>query len=164
MGPEHITSGSIDSFRIGDRLVTPALNEIGGVRVESKAMGVLMALAEAAPNVASCATLLKSVWPDVVVIDNVVYQAVAQLRKALGDDSRAPRYIETVPRRGYRVIAQVTREVRKNSICVLPFANMSGDVEQEYFSEGISEDIITDLSKISALSVIARTTAFTFRR
>jgi adenylate cyclase len=52
---------------------------------------------------------------------------------------------------------------RKISICVLPFANMSGDAEQEYFSDGISEDIITDLSKVSALSVIARNTAFQFK-
>ena len=52
---------------------------------------------------------------------------------------------------------------RKLSICVLPFANMSGDAEQEYFSDGISEDIITDLSKVSALHVISRNTAFTFK-
>src|SRR5207245_4651858 len=49
------------------------------------------------------------------------------------------------------------------SICVLPFANISGDAEQEYFSDGISEDIITDLSKISALHVVSRNTAFTFK-
>src|SRR5579864_3807606 len=54
-------------------------------------------------------------------------------------------------------------EPRKLSICVLPFSNMSGDVEQEYFSDGISEDIITDLSKVSALSVVSRNTAFTFK-
>jgi adenylate cyclase len=53
--------------------------------------------------------------------------------------------------------------VRKLSICVLPFANMSGEAEQEYFSDGISEDIITDLSKVSALSVVARNTAFSFK-
>jgi adenylate cyclase len=53
--------------------------------------------------------------------------------------------------------------VRRLSICVLPFSNMSGDPEQEYFSDGISEDIITDLSKVSALGVIARNTAFTFK-
>ncbi|HEY1561052.1 MAG TPA: hypothetical protein VGF71_09205, partial [Caulobacteraceae bacterium] len=53
--------------------------------------------------------------------------------------------------------------IRKLSICVLPFANMSGDPEQEYFSDGISEDIITDLSKVSALFVIARNTAFQFK-
>jgi adenylate cyclase len=52
---------------------------------------------------------------------------------------------------------------RKKSICVLPFANMSGDVEQEYFSDGISEDIITDLSKVSALAVTARNTTFQFK-
>ncbi len=52
---------------------------------------------------------------------------------------------------------------RERSICVLPFANMSGDAEQEYFSDGISEDITTDLSKISALAVTARNTAFTFK-
>ena len=52
---------------------------------------------------------------------------------------------------------------RRQSICVLPFMNMSGDPEQEYFSDGITEDIITDLSKVSALSVVARNTAFTFK-
>ena len=52
---------------------------------------------------------------------------------------------------------------RRQAICVLPFVNMSGDAEQEYFSDGISEDITTDLSKISALSVVARNTAFTFK-
>ncbi|HEY2481034.1 MAG TPA: TIR domain-containing protein [Caulobacteraceae bacterium] len=59
--------------------------------------------------------------------------------------------------------AQAARPRPKLSICVLPFANMSGDAEQEYFSDGISEDIITDLSKVSALSVVARNTAFTFK-
>ena len=54
-------------------------------------------------------------------------------------------------------------EPRKLSVCVLPFANMSGDVEQEYFSDGISEDIITDLSKVSALDVVSRNTAFSFK-
>ena len=58
---------------------------------------------------------------------------------------------------------QANAKDRRPSICVLPFANMSGDPEQEYFSDGITEDIITDLSKISALSVVARNTAFTFK-
>jgi len=64
-----------------------------------------------------------------------------------------------------RIAAQPTPSpvVRKLSICVLPFANMSGDPEQEYFSDGISEDIVTDLSKVSALSVTARHTAFSFK-
>src|SRR5262249_13956370 len=54
-------------------------------------------------------------------------------------------------------------QTRKLSVCVLPFANMSDDPQQEYFSDGISEDIITDLSKVSALFVVARNTAFTFK-
>ncbi len=58
---------------------------------------------------------------------------------------------------------ETARERKGRSICVLPFVNMSGDAEQEYFSDGISEDIITDLSKVSALLVIARNTAFTFK-
>jgi len=59
--------------------------------------------------------------------------------------------------------AKKAAEEQRPSICVLPFANMSGDPEQEYFSDGISEDIITDLSKISALHVVSRNTAFTFK-
>ena len=58
---------------------------------------------------------------------------------------------------------QTTAPARRVAICVLPFINMSGDAEQEYFSDGISEDIITDLSKVSALSIVARNTAFTFK-
>src|SRR5262249_58458681 len=59
--------------------------------------------------------------------------------------------------------AKKSTKSERPSICVLPFANMSGDPEQEYFSDGISEDIITDLSKISTLHVVSRNTAFTFK-
>jgi adenylate cyclase len=59
--------------------------------------------------------------------------------------------------------SEAAKSQAKLSVCVLPFANMSGEPEQEYFSDGISEDIITDLSNVSALSVVARNTAFTFR-
>jgi adenylate cyclase len=68
---------------------------------------------------------------------------------------------DTQPKNDVKEPAKV--KDRRTSICVLPFQNMSGDPEQEYFSDGISEDIITDLSKVSALSVIARNTAFTFK-
>lgn len=67
--------------------------------------------------------------------------------------------------RGEKATANAAAESaqQKTSICVLPFANMSGEPEQEYFSDGISEDIITDLSNVSALSVVARNTSFTFK-
>jgi adenylate cyclase len=78
-------------------------------------------------------------------------KVIASVAELLRGEAPAPSAAEAQP------------AVRKLSICVLPFANMSGDPEQEYFSDGISEDIITDLSKVSALSVVARNTAFGFK-
>ena len=97
------------AFRLGAFLVSPAANEIDGVRLDPKAMNVLVALAEAAADVVSVAELLERVWFKSVVGDNVVHQAVAHVRKALGDDPRAPRYVQSIPRRGYRLIAAVER-------------------------------------------------------
>jgi TolB-like protein len=71
-------------------------------------MDVLVVLAETSPDVVSSDQLLDLVWPGVVVGDNVVHRAVTQLRKALGDQARAPRYIEHIPRRGYRLLVEVT--------------------------------------------------------
>ena len=82
----------------------------------------------------------------------------AAWRKVEGSVAALARGAEP-PREG---LASAMR-ARRKAICVLPFVNMSGDAEQEYFSDGISEDITTDLSKISAVSVIARNTAFTFK-
>ncbi len=70
---------------------------------------------------------------------------------------------DLVGAKGVPATSATSRTTPKLSVCVLPFANMSGDAEQEYFSDGISEDIITDLSKVSALQVTARNTAFTFK-
>jgi adenylate cyclase len=78
-------------------------------------------------------------------------KVVASVADLIAGGSPAPGSAETQP------------VARKLAICVLPFANMSGDLEQEYFSDGISEDIITDLSKVSALSVTSRNSAFTFK-
>ena len=116
MNPQPVEPRLNEPFRLGDRLVTPSANEIDGVRIESKAMEVLVALAEAAPEVMSNQVLLDKIWPDVIVVDNVLYQAIAQLRKVLGDDARAPHYIETVPRRGYRVIATVSERSTSDAV------------------------------------------------
>lgn len=80
----------------------------------------------------------------------------SKLLDSLADLTSARRAIQPAP-------IQLNTPRLGKSICVLPFENMSGDAEQEYFSDGISEDIITDLSKVSSLSVIARNTAFTFK-
>jgi DNA-binding winged helix-turn-helix (wHTH) protein/TolB-like protein/Tfp pilus assembly protein PilF len=78
-------------------------------RIEPKAMEVLLALAARAGAVVSREALLESVWPGAVVGDEALTQAIIKLRKALGDHPRAPTYIETIPKRGYRLIAPVTR-------------------------------------------------------
>ncbi len=82
-----------------------------------------------------------------------------------GNSDLPKKLIHTRPeqRSGVSSAEKVAPKGRRFSICVLPFANISGDIEQEYFSDGISEDIITDLSKVSALDVVSRNTAFTFK-
>src|SRR5438105_8762906 len=82
-----------------------------------------------------------------------------------GNSDRPKKLIQAKPEEGSAVSSanKVAPKKERFSICVLPFANMSGDPEQEYFSDGISEDIITDLSKVSALHVVSRNTAFTFK-
>ena len=118
---------------------------------------------------ASCAGLA------VVVGEDALSRVIGRLRR-LADDLGAEAFkLETITKVGYRLTplasagegaapdASIPPTVRERSICVLPFANMSDDLQQDYFSDGISEDIITDLSKVSSLFVVARTTAFTFR-
>src|SRR5262245_13492341 len=97
--------------RIGEWSVEPALDALrrGGetVRLEPKAMELLVALASRPGQVVSREELLSAVWPGVVVGDEALSQAVTKLRKALGDDARAPTYIETISKRGYRLLARV---------------------------------------------------------
>jgi DNA-binding response OmpR family regulator len=89
--------------------VWPDTNRIGETHVEPKRMDVLLLLIEAAPDVVPLERLLARVWRNVVVGDGVVHQAISHLRRALHDDPRAPRCIETIPRRGYRLVADVVR-------------------------------------------------------
>lgn len=97
---------------IGEWRIDAATNELTRkgetVRVEPKAMDVLVLLARHAGRVVSREELLAAIWPGVVVGDEALTQAIIKLRRALGDDSRAPRYIETIPKRGYRLVAPVS--------------------------------------------------------
>jgi TolB-like protein len=114
----------------------------------------------------------QAIWPDVTVSDDSITQCVRDIRRALGDDTQ--RILRTVPRRGYVIAATVTlvRDLPapapgappgKPSIAVLPFANLSGDPEQEYFADGMAEEIITALSRVQWLFVIARNSSFTYK-
>jgi DNA-binding winged helix-turn-helix (wHTH) protein len=118
--------------------------------------------------------ILDSVWGEISVSEGLVKEYVHDLRFALGDDPKCPQFIETVRGRGYRYLGGVEAIGRpvdpdrqtpldKPSVAVLPFTNMSGDPEQEYFSDGITEDIITELSRFRSLFVIARNSSFTYK-
>src|SRR4249920_3183260 len=99
-------------LRIGAWCVSTVSGEMSrdgeSVRVEVRTMRLLLCLADRAGEVVSIDDLLSHVWPDVVVSPDSVYQAVAVLRRLLGDDSKQPTYIETVPRLGYRMVAAVS--------------------------------------------------------
>ena len=130
--------------------------------------------------------LIYAVWNGRSVSDAALTTRLNAARSAVGDTGEKQCLIKTLPRKGFRFVGAVREEdgpssaavaseshvelskpalalPDKPSIAVLRFQNMSGDPEQEYFSDGISEDIITDLSKVSALSVVARNTAFQFK-
>lgn len=98
-------------FRLGEWRIEPAIDEITRdgerIKLEPRTMAVLVALAERAPEVLSQEEIERAVWSGVVVTPHSVYQSVAQLRKLLRDDPKSPRYIATVPRKGYRLIARV---------------------------------------------------------
>ena len=112
--------------------------------------------------------LMHAIWPDAVVEENNLNQNVSTLRRALGES----RYIVTVPGRGYRFAAAVrvctgraatTAAAPSKTIAVLPFANMSEDPENEYFCDGLAEELLNALAKIEGLKVVARTSAFAFK-
>jgi DNA-binding winged helix-turn-helix (wHTH) protein/TolB-like protein len=101
-----------DRYRVGAWEITPALNELRRgdetVRVEPKAIEVLVALSSRAGSVISRDDLLGAIWPGVVVGDDALTQAIIKLRRALGDTAREPEYIQTVSKRGYRLVAPVS--------------------------------------------------------
>jgi Tol biopolymer transport system component/DNA-binding winged helix-turn-helix (wHTH) protein len=104
----------VGAFQVGDWTVHPSLNRLarGGeeVRVEPKVMQVLDVLAETPGQVVTRNTLVARVWPDVFVSEDVVHRAIRELRRVFGDDTTNPAYIETIRKRGYRLIAPVRKE------------------------------------------------------
>jgi adenylate cyclase len=125
--------------------------------------------------------LINAVWNGRSVSDAALTTRLNAARCAIGDSGEEQRLIKTLPRKGFRFVGQVreAREVagpnpgdapesapavpEKPSIAVLPFANMSGDPEQEYFADGMVEEITTALSRFKWLFVIARNSSFTFK-
>jgi len=184
--------------------------------VDARAMRLLICLADNAGQVVSIEELLERVWTGVIVSPDSVYQAVTSLRRLLGDDSKQPTYIATVPRQGYRMVASVSPWVdealptpahasaaarrghspgiaslalaaaliiaicvygrfgsdarapvapaRQDAVAVLPFLDLTSEsMDQEYFADGITEELIDRLSKIPGISVPPPTSSFYFK-
>ena len=212
-------------FFVGDWLVDPAALRIARedyeVKIEPKVMEVLLCLVQSAGQVVSRQQIEAAVWQDVIVGYDSLGSTIIKLRKAFNDDSRQASIIETVPKKGYRLIppikqvsaggsAQRVASGKESSdqkpdkhenlfkigvvalliiagtivyfvlqtkpapeekiartdvptLAVLPFKNLSDDPQQEYFSDGIASDLITDLSKLVGIAVIARNSTFTYK-
>ena len=195
-------------FVVDGWVVDPGLHTIcrgsTTVRLEPKALQLLIFLAVHAGETVAKDALIKSVWPDTFVSDQVLTNAVSDLRHAFGA-SRGSGFIQTIPKGGYRLTASVSeapsdgrrsplrwkqpafvaalvgvvlasayailrgrlapgkrQEIR--SMAVLPFVNMSGDASQEYFADGMTDELITELSMIDGLRVISRTSVMTYKR
>ncbi|MBL8487663.1 MAG: winged helix-turn-helix domain-containing protein [Rhodocyclaceae bacterium] len=250
--PSGTPGSAVRPLRIGDWVLDAALNELrrddAAVRLEPKAIELLAFLASRPGRVVGREALLAAVWPGVVVGDDSLTQAVIKLRRALGDDAQHPRYIETIPKRGYRLIAPVaaaegpgprpaaegaapaappraaagtddilaepalaapaaavprtapgrTRaiaagligvavlglgaawqlrpagnpgggnpEVREHAapptVAVLPLENLGGDRQREYFSDGVTQDIIAALGRFSTLRVMSLNAVVPFK-
>src|SRR6187399_2244239 len=178
-------------FLFGDHTLDADRRELRrgaeSISVEPQVFDLLIYLVENRDRVVSKDDLIASVWGGRVVSDSTLTSRINAARKAVGDSGELQKLIRTIPRKGLRFIGavneqpdniqpletppqQIREQPRKAlplsdrpAIALLPFNNMSGDPEQEYFSDGISEDIITDLSNISGLFVVARNTAFTYK-
>jgi adenylate cyclase len=148
-------------------LIGPA----GQIKLRPKSFEVLRYLAEHSGQTVSKDQLIAALWPDVTVSEESLTRCISDVRLAIGDDKQ--RIIKTVPKRGYLFegpVSCVSKEaglhrssVDLPSIAVLAFANLSQNPDQDYFCEGITEDIIIELSRFSELLVIARNSSFQYK-
>jgi adenylate cyclase len=142
----------------------------GEIRLRPKSFEVLRYLAEHAGQPVTKDELMAAVWPNVTVTEESLTRCVSDIRQAIGDQEQ--RLIKTLPRRGYLLEGPVSKEEAAAvsrvghdlpSIAVLAFANLSQDPGQDYFCEGVTEDIITELARFSELVVIARNSSFQYK-
>src|SRR5215472_8570431 len=145
-------------------------------KLAAQPFGVLRVLLERPQQLVTREELQRRIWPKGTFVDYelALKKAVSRIREALGDSAENPRFIETLSRRGYRFIAPLNDTVAerrtapalgvtRDSIVVLPFINISADTENEFFADGITEEIINALAQINELHVVARSSAFSFK-
>src|ERR1700729_3129717 len=157
------------------------------IAVEPQVFDLLIYLVQNQHRVVSKDDLIASVWGGRIVSESTLTSRINAARKAVGDSGEGQKLIRTIPRKGLRFVGAVrtqppgshpatdpSDEIHeplrpglplpdRPAIAVLPFTNMSGDPEQEYFSDGISEDIITALSKLRWFFVISRNSSFIYK-
>jgi TolB-like protein/predicted ATPase/class 3 adenylate cyclase len=146
------------------------------VRLGSRALDILCVLASAGGKIVTKDELMERVWAGVVVEEHNIQVHISALRRAFEEDGDGASWIVTVPGRGYRFLgspdppaadksapARSLPVADEPSLAVLPFLNLSGDPEQDYFADGMVEEIITALSRIRWLFVVARTSSFTYK-
>jgi len=160
------------------------------IAVEPQVFDLLIYLVQNRDRVVSKSDLIGSVWEGRIVSESTLTSRINAARKAIGDSGEEQKLIRTIARRGFRFVGAVRTQSNSSepadavgalrdelheqsrpavppsdrpAIAVLPFVNMSGDAEQEYFSDGITEDIITALSKLRWLFVIARNSSFIYK-
>ena len=148
------------------------------VALSSKGLKLLQALVASPGQVLTKAALMQAGWGDAVVEESNLSVQMAALRKQIGPTADGGEWIATIPRVGYRFVgspanessgpkegsnASPTEREHRPSIAVLPFANLSGLKEQEYLADGITEDIITALTRFRWFFVIARNSSFAYR-
>jgi TolB-like protein len=148
------------------------------VALEPQVFDLLEFLIRARDRVVSRDDVLEAVWHGRIVSDATLSSRVSAARGAIGDNGDEQRLIRTIARKGFRFVGEVREESGSiespaarpiaplligPAIAVLPFTNMSGDPEQDYFADGMVEDIITALSRCSGLIVIARNSSFTYK-
>jgi TolB-like protein len=157
----------------------------GAIHVEPQVFDLLLYFAKNANRVISKDELIEHVWKGRIVSDAALNSRINSARRAIGESGEHQILIRTVQRRGFLFAAEVKSKTNdeiaytasagapieppklalpeKPSIAVLPFQNLSGDPEQEYFADGVVEDIITGLSRIKSLFVIARNSTFAYK-
>jgi len=141
------------------------------IRLEEKPFRILEMLLHSAGQVVTRKQLCEKLWPDTyVAYEHGLNTAVNKLRDLLGDSARSPRFIETLPRLGYRFLAPVvslskSAAAAKKMLLVLPFDNLSRESEHEYFADGLTEEMICQLGRLcpKRLGVIARTSAIQYK-
>lgn len=141
------------------------------VRLQPQPFRVLVVLAGRAGEVVTRAQLRDEIWDKGTFVDfeQGLNFCIRQIRSALDEDPGKPRFLQTLPRRGYRFVAKVAQTGPSSgnraigSIAVLPLKNLSGSPDEDYFAEGLTEELITELSKLSDLRVISRTSAMHYK-